>query len=99
MNAFQRWGRFMIATIRQLDTINIDNRNVKKGRYMQIGILPPELKSIEQLFTGDFRYAVPKYQRSFAWGPDEIGELWEDLVASINRQGEYFLGTIVLHRK
>jgi uncharacterized protein with ParB-like and HNH nuclease domain len=66
---------------------------------MQIGILPPELKSIEQLFTGDIRYAVPKYQRSFAWGTDEIGELWEDLVAAINRKGEYFLGTIVLHRK
>jgi len=66
---------------------------------MQVGILPPELKSIEQLFTGDIKYAVPKYQRSFAWGPDEVGELWEDLVASIDRPGEYFLGTIVLHRK
>jgi len=66
---------------------------------MQIGILPPELKSIEQLFTGDTRYLVPKYQRSFSWGPDEIEELWEDLMAAMQRQGDYFLGTIVLQRR
>jgi uncharacterized protein with ParB-like and HNH nuclease domain len=66
---------------------------------MQIGILAPDLRSIEQLFTGDTRYAVPKYQRSFAWGADEIEELWEDLMAAIAREGEYFLGTMVLHRR
>ena len=26
---------------------------------METGILPPELKSIEQLFTGDAQFAVP----------------------------------------
>ena len=65
---------------------------------MQIGILPPELRSIEQLFAGDSRFSVPKYQRNFAWGPDEIEELWEDLLAAMQRQGEYFLGTLVLQR-
>jgi hypothetical protein len=66
---------------------------------MDTGILPPELKAIEQLFTADVRYAVPKYQRSFAWGPDEIEELWEDILAAVSRGGDYFLGTIVLHKK
>lgn len=66
---------------------------------MESGILPPELKSIEQLFTADTRYAVPKYQRSFAWSADEIEELWEDLKAAVDRGGDYFLGTIVLHKK
>jgi len=66
---------------------------------MESGILPPELKSIEQLFTGDARYVVPKYQRSFAWGADEFEELWEDLLAAMNRGGDYFLGTIVLHKR
>lgn len=49
---------------------------------METGILPPELKSIEQLFTADAVFSVPPYQRSFAWGPDEIEELWEDLQVS-----------------
>lgn len=66
---------------------------------MQTGILPPDLRTIEQLFTGDTRYAVPQYQRSFAWGPDEIEELWADLKLAIEREKDYFLGTLVLHRK
>ena len=66
---------------------------------METGILPPELRSIEQLFTGDARYAVPKYQRSFAWTLDEVEELWEDLLSAVERRSDYFLGTIVLHRR
>jgi hypothetical protein len=66
---------------------------------METGILPPELKSIEQLFTGDTRFTVPIYQRSFAWGADEVEELWEDISSAASRGGDYFLGTIVLHKK
>ncbi len=66
---------------------------------MDGGILPPELKSIQQLFTGDARFSVPQYQRSFAWGPDEIEELWEDVLSAVDRKGDYFLGTIVLQAK
>jgi len=66
---------------------------------MQIGILPPELKSIEQLFAGDVRFSVPRYQRSFAWTSDETEELWDDLFGATKRSGEYFLGTVVLHRR
>lgn len=66
---------------------------------MEVGILPPELKAVEQLFAGNIQYVVPKYQRSFAWGQDEIEELWEDILAAVARGGDYFLGTIVLHRK
>jgi hypothetical protein len=51
------------------------------------------------LFSGDTRYAVPKYQRSFAWGPDEVEELWEDLLAAMTRGGDYFLGSIVVHNR
>jgi hypothetical protein len=66
---------------------------------MDAGILPPELRSIAQLFSGDTRYAVPKYQRSFAWGPDEVEELWEDVLAATQREGDYFLGSIVVHKR
>ena len=66
---------------------------------MQIGILPPELKSIEELFSGSVRFSVPKYQRSFSWTADETVELWDDLFGAVAREGEYFLGTVVLQRK
>jgi uncharacterized protein with ParB-like and HNH nuclease domain len=66
---------------------------------MDTGILPPQLKSIEQLFTGDARYSVPLYQRSFAWTHDEVEELWDDITAAAARgNSEYFLGTIVLQK-
>lgn len=66
---------------------------------METGILPPNLRTIEEIFTSDTRYAVPKYQRSFAWGPDEIEELWEDISSAVERKSDYFLGTLVLHKK
>lgn len=66
---------------------------------MQIDILPPELKTIEQLFAGDIRFSVPRYQRNFAWTTDETEELWEDVTGAMERRGEYFLGTVVLHNK
>lgn len=72
--------------------------NLREVYPMEIGILPPELKSIEELFAGNARFSVPRYQRSFAWTEDETEELWEDLSSAAQRKGEYFLGTIVLHR-
>lgn len=66
---------------------------------MQIGILAPDLKSIEELFAGDVRFIVPRYQRSFAWTSDETEELWDDLISAVSRGSEYFLGTVVLNRK
>jgi uncharacterized protein with ParB-like and HNH nuclease domain len=65
---------------------------------LQIGILSPELKSIQDLFAGDARFLVPRYQRNFAWTADETEELWEDVFGAVDRSGEYFLGTVVLHR-
>ena len=65
---------------------------------METGILPPELRSIEQLFTPDAVFSVPRYQRNFAWGPDEAEELWDDAISAIDRKSDYFLGTIVLQK-
>src|SRR5260370_23502461 len=66
---------------------------------LQIGILPPQLKSIEQLFAGDVRFSVPRYQRSFSWTSEETQELWEDVIGAVQRNGEFFLGTVVLQDK
>jgi hypothetical protein len=63
---------------------------------MVSGILQPDLKSVEELLIGDKRFRVPPYQRNFSWGPDEIEELWEDALAALPRQTDYFLGPIVL---
>jgi uncharacterized protein with ParB-like and HNH nuclease domain len=66
---------------------------------MKSEILPPELKSIQELLAVDTRYYVPKYQRSFAWTADEVEELWDDVLSAMDRRAEYFLGTIVVQKK
>src|SRR5688572_17002697 len=41
-------------------------------------------------------FSVPRYQRSYSWSDDEIGDFWHDAKRAIEDSGEYFLGTIVL---
>src|SRR5258708_7469326 len=66
---------------------------------MKSEILPPELKSIQELLAVDTRYYVPKHQRSFAWTADEVEELWDDVLSAMDRRAEYFLGTIVVQKQ
>jgi hypothetical protein len=40
------------------------------------------------------QFQVPAYQRPYAWGDDQIDDLWDDLISTL-REG-HFLGTIVL---
>jgi uncharacterized protein with ParB-like and HNH nuclease domain len=64
---------------------------------MTTGILPPELKAMEALLSGDKAFVVPKYQRNFSWTKDEVQELWEDTCAAVEHsKQDYFLGTIVV---
>jgi uncharacterized protein with ParB-like and HNH nuclease domain len=45
----------------------------------------------------DRRLTVPRYQRSYAWGEEQIVTFWEDLRSALfSSTPSYFLGTIVL---
>jgi hypothetical protein len=47
--------------------------------------------------AGDGNFAVPKYQRSYAWEKNNILDLFHDVQHAIqNREKEYFLGSIVV---
>ena len=39
------------------------------------------------------KYVVPRYQREYSWGTDEVDNLWNDLFSD----DEFFLGSIVLN--
>lgn len=41
-------------------------------------------------------FTVPRYQRSYAWTDDEVGDFWSDLIDATKSGGDYFLGNIVL---
>jgi len=58
---------------------------------------------IRKIFSDDFMFTIPLYQRPYAWTKEEAGELLEDLLTSLGDGNEtidelnpYFLGSIVL---
>ena len=58
---------------------------------------------IKKVFSNDFVFTIPLYQRPYAWTTEQAGELLEDLITSLGDGKEqiddlnpYFLGSIVL---
>jgi hypothetical protein len=53
---------------------------------------------LSKIFSSDFDYVIPSYQRPYAWTCDEASELFGDLYDFYQREREetYFLGSIVL---
>jgi hypothetical protein len=55
--------------------------------------------SLGELLRRPVVYAVPVYQRDFAWTKEEVGTLWTDLTAALSEgRDEYFLGAITVSR-
>lgn len=53
---------------------------------------------LHKVFSGDYDFAIPDYQRPYAWEQEQAKQLLDDLVEAIERSPEepYFLGSIVL---
>ena len=53
---------------------------------------------LSKIFSSDFDYVIPSYQRPYAWALDQASELFDDLYDFYIRENEdtYFLGSIVL---
>ena len=53
---------------------------------------------LSKIFSSDFEYVIPSYQRPYAWTVDEASELFDDLYSfySSEKEDSYFLGSIVL---
>lgn len=58
---------------------------------------------IGKVFSDEFVFTIPLYQRPYAWTTEQAGELLEDLIAFLGEDNEpieevnpYFLGSIVL---
>ena len=53
---------------------------------------------LSKIFSSDFDYVIPSYQRPYAWTEDQTSELFDDLYDFYVQENEdtYFLGSIVL---
>ncbi len=61
---------------------------------------------IYKVFSNDFLFRIPLYQRPYAWTTEQAGELLADLILALGDGSEpidevnpYFLGSIVLIKK
>ena len=57
-------------------------------------------RTIGQIFSDDYAFEIPPYQRPYAWEQDQARELLSDLLGAMDDDkasgGVYFLGSIVL---
>ncbi|WP_374027638.1 DUF262 domain-containing protein [Bdellovibrio bacteriovorus] len=59
-------------------------------------------RTVSDLFSSDKKYVVPRFQREYSWGEEELIEFYNDIVGSISQNGKklninnYFIGSIVL---
>lgn len=53
---------------------------------------------LAKIFSSEFDYVIPPYQRPYAWTRDQAGELFDDLYDFFEKEVEdsYFLGSVVL---
>lgn len=54
---------------------------------------------LSKIFSSDFDYEIPSFQRPYAWTEEEAGDLFDDLYDFYVNEAEdeqYFLGSIVL---
>jgi hypothetical protein len=61
-------------------------------------VTPPDRKGILELLDYGSDLETPPFQRTFAWGRQQIDEFWADLRRAIDGRpaDEYFLGLVVL---
>ena len=55
-------------------------------------------KNLVQVFSDDYFFEIPLYQRPYAWTTEHVEELLDDLIDAMRRASDapYFLGSIVL---
>ncbi|WP_306211246.1 DUF262 domain-containing protein [Actinoplanes sp. RD1] len=59
--------------------------------------LESDMLPLTKLFSQDFFFRIPEYQRPFLWDDEDFTNLIDDL-AGAQRDEPYFLGTLVLHK-
>ena len=55
-------------------------------------------QNINKIFSNDYQFEIPVFQRPYAWEIEQIDELLDDLLYAMRRdeQEDYFLGSVVL---
>ena len=55
-------------------------------------------KTLMELFNGEKVFIIPRYQRAYAWGEEQLDDFLDD-IHSQNITSNYFFGTILFEEK
>ncbi|EIV6999532.1 DUF262 domain-containing protein [Klebsiella pneumoniae] len=65
--------------------------------------LQANARTLTNVLSVNKKYIVPRFQREYSWGKEQVSELWNDIVTNIHWQQdgqyhyeEYFIGALVL---
>lgn len=59
-------------------------------------IFKPQSLTIGALFGNkDALYQIPRYQRPYSWGEEQLSKLWDDLREAQQNEPNYFLGSVI----
>lgn len=53
-------------------------------------------KTFKEILFATDKYVVPRYQRPYAWGEEEVSDFWEDLMQPENT---YFIGSFIFNNE
>ena len=59
-------------------------------------------RSVRDILDLNRKYIIPRFQREYAWGDEELATLWEDIFTSMKnedrviKENPYFIGSLVL---
>lgn len=74
------------------------NRRSNSAKERMPNTLTAQEHPLRKVFSSDFKFLIPEYQRAYRWGTDQTLQLLDDLEETLERGGEdpYFLGSLVL---
>ncbi|MDR1753159.1 MAG: DUF262 domain-containing HNH endonuclease family protein [Enterobacter cloacae] len=65
--------------------------------------LQANARTLTNVLSVNKKYIVPRFQREYSWGKEQVSELWNDIISNIHLQqdgqyhyDEYFIGALVL---
>ena len=59
-------------------------------------------RTIRDILGANRKYIIPRFQREYSWGEEELSILWNDIMSNIKyedlkfKESEYFIGALVL---
>lgn len=60
-------------------------------------------RTIQDIFSMDKKYFIPRFQREYSWANEQLNELWKDIIFNIKKEdndflkpSDYFIGSLVL---